>query len=424
MQLWRHRSQEPHDLRARKGCDVVRKDISFVEFVLLATALMSLVGLATDMMLPALEELAYFFDLEAENDRQWIITALLIGIGVGQTFFGPLSDRFGRKPPIIVGLILFALGSALCAIASSFETLLVGRVIQGIGVAGPRIVSVAIVRDQFQGAKMAQVMSLIMGAFIMMPVLAPTAGQVLLWAVPWQALFVILLVVAVFLLLWFHMRMGETLVVPKSTDLNEIKQSFRAFFASPVSVGYTMASALNYGAVLGYINTSQQIMQHHFLVLDSYAFWFGLCALFISGAIFWNAFLVTRIRPKTICQSALVAQCLGATAFVGWYFVAQSVSFSAWISFCCVSLFLSGLTFGNFSAIALEPMGKGAGLAVTITATMNTLFGITVAVIIGLSYAGTVLPIILGFAVTSFLAILCIRWADLAHKKSSSVTVP
>lgn len=158
---------------------------------------MGLVALSIDVILPALGLIALEFGLGDDNRRQWLITALFIGLAFGQLLYGPLSDSLGRKPAIYIGLAWFALGSVLSVSATNFEWMLVGRLLQNFGAAGPRIVTVAMVRDRFQGAAMARIMSLIMSIFILVPIFAPALGQALLWVVPWRVLFLLVLVIRV-----------------------------------------------------------------------------------------------------------------------------------------------------------------------------------------------------------------------------------
>ena len=180
------------------------------EFIAMATVLMATIALSIDVMLPALGEMATEFIVES-NQRQLVIVVLFLWLAAGQLVFGPLSDSVGRRPAITLGAVLFAIGGLVCAMAPTFEVLIAGRLLQGIGAAGPRIVTVALIMDRFEGAAMARVMSIIMGIFIMVPVLAPSLGQFLLLVMPWRGLFILLSVICMSGTVWLLLRQPETL---------------------------------------------------------------------------------------------------------------------------------------------------------------------------------------------------------------------
>lgn len=189
------------------------------ELIAIATVLMATIALSIDVMLPALGDMASEFGVTDSNRRQLVIITLFLGLAFGQLIFGPLSDAIGRRPSITLGAVLFATGGLICALSSTFEGLIAGRVLQGIGAAGPRIVMVALIRDRFEGAAMARVMSIIMGIFIMVPVLAPSVGQVLLVFMPWRGLFGLLSVICLSGATWLLLRQPETLVQRRPLEL-------------------------------------------------------------------------------------------------------------------------------------------------------------------------------------------------------------
>jgi len=157
---------------------------------------MSLVALSIDSMLPALTTIGVELGAGSENRAQFVVSALFLGLGFGQMLYGPLSDRFGRKPVIQLGLGIFVLGSVISIFSTSFSMILAGRVLQGLGVAGPRILTVAMVRDRYAGAEMARIMSLVMALFLLVPTIAPAIGQAILVVASWRWIFSLLLVVA------------------------------------------------------------------------------------------------------------------------------------------------------------------------------------------------------------------------------------
>src|SRR4030095_5975332 len=162
---------------------------SLGEFVALMATLTALVALSIDMVLPALPAIGAALGVERANENQLIVSLLFLGFGLGQLFYGPLSDATGRKPAAYVGLALYAGGCLLSLLATAFPLMLAGRLLQGLRVAGPRTLTLALVRDRFEGREMARVMSLIMGVFILVPIVAPAIGQAILGVSGWRAIF-------------------------------------------------------------------------------------------------------------------------------------------------------------------------------------------------------------------------------------------
>ena len=234
------------------------RSMSSFEYIALNATLMCLVALSIDLVLPALGTMAQDLKITSDNHRQLVITALFVGLAIGQLAYGPLSDSYGRKPAIIVGSVVFCIGCLLSATASTLEGMLAGRLVQGLGAAGPRIVAVAMIRDRYQGAEMARIMSLIMGVFIFVPMFAPALGQLLLVVMPWRALFLVTLVIAIVGVLWLVLRQAETLVDPVPFSVSRMVGAAREFFRSRVSVWFTIAGAFAYGALMGFVNASQQ----------------------------------------------------------------------------------------------------------------------------------------------------------------------
>ncbi|MGR3761710.1 multidrug effflux MFS transporter [Roseobacteraceae bacterium NS-SX3] len=392
------------------------------EFIAMATVLMATIALSIDVMLPALGEMASEFGVES-NQRQMVIVALFVGLAVGQLVFGPMSDSIGRRPAITIGAIFFAVGGLICAMATTFETLIAGRLLQGAGAAGPRIVTVALIRDRFEGAAMARVMSIIMGIFIMVPVLAPSLGQALLLVMPWRGLFTLLSVVCVCGALWLLVRQPETILEKRSLRIRSFLAGIFEVLADRRAMAFTVAGGLCYGALMGYINSSQQLFQETYEVGTLYAVLFGFAALFISGATLTNARLVKRFAMDRICVLAVSALIVWSLGFLAVMIVLGDLP-GLWLFMVanCPALFLLGLTFGNFNAIALERLGHIAGLAAAVTASVLTMVGVIAAGAIGFSYNETLFPIFFGYVVCGAvaLALMLLPSARLAQTPPST----
>ncbi len=382
---------------------------------------MATVALSIDIILPALGDIAGDLGIKDRNGRQWIITSLFAGLTIGQLVFGPLSDGIGRRPAIALGIGVFVAGSILCALATSAPAMVIGRVVQGFGAAGPRIVTVALIRDRFAGTEMARIMSLIMGLFVMVPVLAPVVGQGLLFLVPWRGLFGVLAAVCLGGGLWLLLRQPETLAQRRSVRPRALLAALVEVLRSPRPMAYTLAGGCCYGALMGYVNSSQQLFQDLYRVGDLYAVIFGASAAFISAAMLTNSRLVRNVAMERVCVVAVAAMVAWSLLFLAALpFLGSPPPLWVWMAFNCPVLFFLGLTFGNFNAIALRDLSHIAGLAAAVMASLNTALSLVIAAWIGLGFDMTTRPVVMGYAVFGSLALglmlLPELWAPRSHR--------
>jgi MFS transporter, DHA1 family, multidrug resistance protein len=378
--------------------------IPFVEFVCLAAFLMAMTAVSIDIMLPALPLIAGSFGVEGENERQLIVILYMVGFSVGQIFFGPISDRYGRKPILLVGLAVFIAGTCGALLATSFHAMLLARVVQGIGAASPRIIAVAVIRDLYSGRQMARVMSFAMMVFICVPVFAPTIGQALMHIGNWHWTFVLLLVMAVVVAVWSSVRLPETAQdtrasAPKLT----LAQSLSAALFNARTAGYGAAGGFMFGCLLAYVASAQQVFSDVFGLEQMFPVIFGAIASAIAIASFLNASLVQRLGMRLVSHSALlgfllVSLALTLAAAMGW---AGFWTFSAAIA---ATFFLFGLVGPNFNAIAMEPQGHNAGMASSVTGSLSTAISAIVGGLIAYAFNGSILPIAAGFAASSAVA--------------------
>ena len=238
----------------------------FGEFVALTAMMIALVALSIDSVLPALPEIGQDLGVQRANHNQLIISLLFLGLAVGQMLYGPVSDSTGRKPAIYAGFGLLIIGCLLSLSATSFPMMLAGRVIQGVGVAGPRVVTVALVRDQYKGRAMAQVMSFVMAVFIFVPAIAPAIGQALLIVAHWRAIFGAFLALALIDVIWFAIRQPETLEPNRRMrfSFKRIFVAVRETCVNRIALGHTIALGLYFGALVGYLNSAQQVFQEQY----------------------------------------------------------------------------------------------------------------------------------------------------------------
>lgn len=377
--------------------------------------MMSLVAMSIDAMLPALSAIGRDLGVAHANQAQLIIAALLLGMTCGQLIYGPLSDSVGRKPAIYGGLVMFTAGSALSVVATSFPLMLLGRALQGFGAAGPRIVVVALVRDQYAGNAMARIMSLVLTTFILVPAVAPAIGQGILLVAHWRAIFGMLLALGLVTLIWFALRQPETLPLERrvSFSLAKIALGVRETCTNRVTLGYTIAAGLVFGAFLGYINSAAQIFQGMYGVGRLFPVYFGGLALAIGGATYLNARLVMRYGMQRL--AALAVGVIGGSSalfLVIAYATGGHPPLWALMIDLGIVFFCFGMAFGNFNALAMEPLGHIAGVGSAVVGTIMSLMSLVLGTLIGQVYDGTVLPLIGGFAVLGLGSLAIMRWTE------------
>jgi MFS transporter, DHA1 family, multidrug resistance protein len=386
-----------------------------VEFIALVALTTSLVAMSIDTMLPALGAMATELSAAHVNDRQLVLTVFFGGLSVGQLLYGPVSDSTGRKPALFFGIGLFIAGNLLCALTHSFNLLLVGRVLAGFGAAGPRIISMALVRDVYAGRGMARVMSFVSTVFILVPVLAPSIGQGVLAVTSWRAIFAGLVLIAIGNWIWFALRQPETLPAARRVafSLRTIARGTSEVFLTPVTLGYMLATGIIFAAFISYLSTAQQIFQEQYGLGKLFPVVFGTLAAAIGVASFVNARLVMRFGMRRLSRVALLCGCaLSTTAFVGAWLWHGHPPLAALMGYMLACFFFNGILFGNFNARAMEPMGHIAGLAAAVIGSVSGLVALAIGTPFGRAYDGTVLPLIAGYMTCGLLALAVTTWAE------------
>ena len=397
----------------REGAETPR--ISFPEFVALVAAMFSLVALSIDAMLPALGEIATDMGVGGTNQAQLVVVVMLFGLGVGQLFYGPISDSYGRRRPIYFGFAIFLLGSVVCLLAQDMTTLLVGRFIQGLGVAGARIVTVAIVRDLFEGAAMARVMSFVMTVFILVPALAPMVGYGIMMFAGWRAIFVMLLTQSLIVLIWFSFRLDETHPPERRSPLSA-RRIWRAtveIIRNRRSFGYILAAGFVFGAFVGFLSSVQQIFDITFDRKSEFPFWFALLSLALGAASLTNAKLVMRFGMQALSLWSLTISTIISMAFLIFLLGAVDgvAPFWTYIVYMMITFFFFGILFGNLNALAMEPLGHIAGVGASIVGAGTSVISSPLAVLVGQQFDGTIVPLVTGFAIYGLICIFAMRWA-------------
>lgn len=384
--------------------------------------MMSLVALSIDTMLPALGEIGRDLRVVRPNDVQLVVSLIFLGMALGQLAYGPLADSFGRKPALLAGLGLYVAGCLLSLSSRTFSVMLAGRLMQGLGVAGPRIVSVALIRDQYEGRRMARVMSFVMAIFIIVPIVAPAIGQGILLIASWRAIFGVFLVTATAASLWFSLRQPETLSPDQRVPftLARVLNGFREVLTTRVALGYTVTAGLVFGAFIGYLSTAQQVFQQQYGLGRLFPVYFAVLSMALGGASLLNARLVMRFGMKPLARWALKA--IAGLSFV-FFWIAHSASGQpplwALVIYLLAVFFCEGTLYGNMNALAMEPLGHIAGIGAAVVGSLSLLISIAVGSVIGQNYNGTILPLVIGFGALAIGSLGVMRWTETPSEAAS-----
>ena len=372
---------------------------SFREFVGLMAALMALTALSIDIMLPALPLIRNDYGVADENAQQLVITLYMVGFGIGQLFAGTLSDRFGRKTVMGVGLGLYALAALACMIAPSFEVLLAARLVQGIANASPRVVAIAVIRDIYGGRRMAEVMSFVMTVFIIVPAIAPALGSGLLVFSPWEGIFLFLALVAMATFAWTGLRLPETRPpeMREPLSLTWIGRAFAQVATNRFSLGYTLATGCAFGGMMAYINTAEQIYNEIYEAGALFPVLFAMVSAAMAAAAVTNSRLVSRLGMRRIGHAALLVYTGIAAVHLGLELLPGTLTLYVFMPLMMVQLFAFGLIMPNFNSIAMEPMGRIAGTASSFVGFATTGLGAFLGWVVGQAYDGSAAPLAAGY---------------------------
>lgn len=363
--------------------------------------LISMVALTIDAMLPALPVIGADLEVARPNDTQLVISMFFLGFAVGQLGFGPLSDSLGRKPTILIGLALYGLGCLLSILSTDYTMMLLGRVLQGLGAAAPRTVTLAIVRDRHSGRDMARVMSFVMAVFIIVPALAPLLGQGVMLVAGWRAIFVCLAIMGLIAACWMHWRLPESLTPENRRPLSAARvwEAVVITVSNRIALGYTIAAGFIFGAFVAYLSTAQLVFQGVFGVGDLFPAFFAAMALSIGCASLTNAKLVVRLGMRRLSFVGVAMLTLLTAVFLVFCLTRESAPpLWAFMLWGMTSFFFIGILFGNLNALAMEPLGHVAGTAAAFIGSASTALSLMLGVPLGQAYDGTVLPLVAGFA--------------------------
>jgi DHA1 family bicyclomycin/chloramphenicol resistance-like MFS transporter len=387
--------------------------MTFRMFVLFVAAIMAMNAISIDSMLPALPEIGRTLGISDANKAQWVITAYLLGFGGAQIIYGPLADRFGRKPILLVGIAIYTAASLWAAFAGSLEAMMTARVVQGIGAAATRVLAVTIVRDCYSGATMARVMSLTFIVFLAAPIVAPSIGQTIRLFVSWHWIFGLLAIYGVWALVWGARKLPETLHPEDRLPLSAraVGHALWLTLTTRVSIFYILAVTLIFGALFGFINSVQQIFDQTFHAPNIFPAIFAAIAAFMAVSSFVNSRIVEKLGTRLVSHTALI----GFTLFAAAHMITAFLGHEGIWTFALVQggqMFCFGLIVSNFNSMAMEPMGHIAGTASSVQGFMSTTGGALLGFVVGQQFNGTTLPLGIGFFAFASLAIVCVLFAE------------
>jgi DHA1 family bicyclomycin/chloramphenicol resistance-like MFS transporter len=383
------------------------------EFIALMAAIMSLGALAIDAILPALDAIASDFGVTDPNRRQLVIGIYLIGSAVGCLVPGSLSDRFGRRPVLFGGLVAYVVFALASAAAWSFNALLATRVLMGLGAAGLGVLPGAIIRDRYEGDAMARLMSTIFIVFMVVPVLAPSVGQAVLQVAPWRWVFVTTAALGALVFAWAYLRLPETLAHAdrQPLDLRSVAHNLPLTFTTRSAVGYVLGAGLTFGAMFGYINTSQQLIGEHFGAGENFAVIFGLTASTLAVSSFANSRIVERFGARRVSHTALlVFIAVSALQVAAAYLDGDNLWLFA--PLMSANLCLLGFMGANFGSIAMQPFATTAGAASSAQSFVRMLMGAGIGIVIGQAYDNSARPLALALLLCSLTSLALVLFSE------------
>lgn len=390
-----------------------RPPISQMELVALMASVMALQALSIDTMLPALPEIGADLGAPAGNSRQLVVSLYIACNGFGCLFPGALADRFGRRPVILTALCFYGLLSVACALATGFTQLLVLRSVQGLLASSLSVIPSAIIRDRYEGDRMARLMSLISAVFITVPILAPSLGQLILLVAHWRWIFVLLAVASLAIGTWFWRRMPETLhpQFRQPIVLGPMAMHMWKAITTRASFGYVLSTALVMSGIFGYLNSAQQLIGEHFGAGSYFSVVFGVCAASMILSSLVNARIVERFGARRVSHTGLLVFILVSGAQV-WFAFGEWQSLVWFMPLIAANMALLGFLGANFSSIAMQPFSAAAGAASSAQNFIRLLGGALLGMVIGQAYDGTSRTIAVALLASGIIALMLVLFSE------------
>lgn len=382
----------------------LKSSLSRTEFVALMAMLTATVAFSIDAMLPALPQIAADLSTQNPNRAQLIITSFVMGLGVGTFLVGPLSDRFGRKPVILYGAAIYMIAGVVAMQAGSLETLLGARLLQGLGASAPRIVALAIVRDQSSGREMARLLSFIMLVFSLVPAIAPTIGAGILEIGSWRTIFGAFVLFSLFTVGWYARRQPETLLAPRPLRIAPILGALKEMLSIQIVRRTILVQTFCYAMLFAALSSTQQVFDETYGQGAVFPYWFALIAVMAASASLLNARVVVRLGMAVLVRRMLVVEITVSVAMIIIWLLAADISLPVYVIWTTSIFFMAGMTLGNLNAIGMEPLPHIAGFAASLMGGLATVGSVLIAAPIGLMFNGTPLPVAIGVLICAICA--------------------
>jgi DHA1 family bicyclomycin/chloramphenicol resistance-like MFS transporter len=402
---------------------MLKKRFPQLEFITLMASLMSIVALAIDAILPAMNIIGRSVGVTEIADNQLLITMIFIGLGLGPLIFGPISDSLGRKPVVYIGLVFFIGSSLLCVFANSLEMMVAGRILQGASLSAPRTISIAMIRDTYSGDYMARIMSFITVVFMLVPIVAPALGKLILDTYDWEAIFYVQIGFALLIALWFWRRQPETLAMKNRIPLhwNLFTNGTKELLKHKTTIGYTLISGFIVGSFLVYLSTAQQVFEGQYGLKEEFPYVFAAIAIAIATATFLNGSLVLKYGMEKLITISLIAYFLTSLTYVVLFYGKENPSIVVLLVFLGIQFFMISFLFGNLRSAAMQPIGHIAGIGSAITGCLSTMMSVPISTYIGRFISTTTLPLFIGFTICSALAIIVLIYLKVSGQKVTQV---
>ena len=401
------------------------RDISRAEFVALIAALMAVDALAIDIMLPALPNVGDALRVANANDRSLVLTAFLLGFGLPQLVFGPLTDRVGRRAPILIGLAVYVFTALSAPLAPSFATLLGLRFVQGVAAASVRVAMLSAVRDRYSGAAMADIMSLVLAIFLFVPIFMPGVGQLILLVGSWQLVFVVMGLTAGVVALWTFVRLPETLEVERrrTLDFRSVAEGFAMVFTNRIAFWYGLSGTFLFGGILGFVNTSQPIYVGIYKLGVFFPLAFGATAVVAAIASSQTPQIVDRLGVHRTAHGAAVVSTATCTL---WLALSVAGFMPFWLFIAMVAIFVVMLVvlMSTTTSLAMQPLGKVAGTAAAVFGAMQTVGGAVLGYFVAQAFNGAVVPLVGALLIFDLCILACLLIAEKGRLFAARGSIP
>ena len=377
------------------------------ETLAMLSAVMALMAMAIDLMLSAFDEMRVTFGLEpTSNEVAGVVTVFFMGLAVAQLFFGPITDRFGRKSVLYASVAVYILGAVGSALAPTLPLLLVARFVWGIGAAGARVVATAVARDLFEGVEMARAMSQIMAVFVLVPVIAPTVGAGIVAILPWRAVFWACAIWAIAMAAWTR-RLPESLPPERRRRLNrsDIASAYAEFARTRSTLWFSIASVFLQSVFTMYLASAELIVSEIFGRRSAFPMVFGVIAIGFGVAALVNGRVVGRFGVRPVMNAMLVSLIVGSVLLVA-VTLASGGTPTFWVFMPLLGLLLAQFMFlmPNMNAEALEPVPHIAGTASSLSGGLRMAGGAILGGVVASRIDTSLTPFALAFLVFVALA--------------------